>query len=112
MIQKLEVKKSLGYDQITKQLKHLPYKSITILTYIYNAMLRLSYFPQLWKLSVIILIHKPKKPKNVRSLYRRISLLSVLRKLFEKNILKRLRPILKSQNIIPNIQFGFRENHS
>lgn len=113
LIQKLKIKKSPGHDQITnKILQHLPKKSIILLTYIFNSMLRMSYFPLIWKLSVIILIHKPNKPKNEPSSYRPISLLPVLGKLFEKVMLKRIRPILKSHNIIPNTQFGFRENHS
>jgi hypothetical protein len=70
------------------------------------------YFPSIWKLSVIILIHKPNKPKNEPSSYRPLSLLPVLGKLFEKVMLKRIRPILKFHKIIPNTQFGFRENHS
>lgn len=113
LIQKLKIKKSPGHDQITnKILQHLPKKSIILLTYIFNSMLRMSYFPLIWKLSIIILIHKPNKPKNEPSSYRPISLLPVLGKLFEKVMLKRIRPILKSQKIIPNTQFGFRENHS
>ena len=113
LIQKLKIKKSPGHDQITnKVLKHLPKKSIILLTYIYNSMLRLSYFPLIWKLSVIILIHKPNKPKDDPSSYRPISLLPVLGKLFEKVMLKRIRPILKTLKIIPNTQFGFRVNHS
>ena len=75
-------------------------------------MLRLSYFPAIWKLSIIILIHKPNKPTNAASSYRPISLLPVLAKLFEKLLLKRIRPIINSQNIIPNAQFGFRARHS
>ncbi|KAL4143116.1 hypothetical protein QTP88_005482 [Uroleucon formosanum] len=113
LIQKLKIKKSPGHNQITnKILQHLPKKSIVLLTHIFNSMLRMSYFPSIWKLSVIILIHKPNKPKNEPSSYRPISLLPVLGKLFEKVMLKRIRPILKFHKIIPNTQFGFRENHS
>lgn len=113
LIQKLKIKTSPGHDQITnKILQHLPKKSIILLTYIFNSMLRMSYFPLIWKLSVIILIHKPNKPKNEPSSYRPISLLPVLGKLFEKVMLKRIRPIPKFHKIIPNTQFDFRENHS
>jgi hypothetical protein len=74
-------------------------------------MLRLSYFPSIWKITVIILIHKPNIPKNEPSSYKPISLLPVLGKLFEKVMLTRIRPTLKSQKIISNTQFGFREKH-
>lgn len=97
LIQKLKVKKLPGHDQITnKILKHLPKKSIILLTYIYNSMLILSYFPSIWKIAVIILIQKPNKPKNEPSSYRPISLLPLLGKFIEKVMLKRIRPILKS----------------
>jgi len=113
LIKKLKIKKSPRHDQITnKILQHVPKKSIILLTYIYNFVLRMSYFPLIWKLSVIILIHKPNKPKNEPSSYRPISILPILGKLFEKVMFKRIRPILKSHKIIPNTQFGFRENHS
>jgi len=92
IINKLKIGKSTGYDLISnKMLKHLPNKIIILLTFIYNSMLRLSYFPLTWKFSIVILVHKPYKPKI---------------------ILKRIRPIIKSQNIIPHSQFRFRTNHS
>ena len=113
IISKLKIGKSPGYDLISnKMLKHLPNKTITLLTFIYNSMLRLSYFPLTWKYSIVILVHKPHKPKHLTSSYRPISLLPTLGKIFEKIILKRIRPIIKSQNIIPHSQFGFRTNHS
>uniref|UniRef100_A0A2S2PX36 Putative RNA-directed DNA polymerase n=1 Tax=Sipha flava TaxID=143950 RepID=A0A2S2PX36_9HEMI len=74
-------------------------------------MLRLSYFPLTWKFSIVILIHKPHKPKHLTFSYRPISL-PTLGKIFEKIILKRIRPIIKSQNIIPHSQFSFRISHS
>ncbi|KAL4098606.1 hypothetical protein QTP88_023174 [Uroleucon formosanum] len=113
LISKLKPRKSLGYDLITnKILQHLPNKTLLLLTFIYNSMLRLSHFPQIWKFSIVILIHKPGKPKHLPSSYRPISLLPVLAKLFEKIIIKRIRPLIHSNNIIPHIQFGFRASHS
>jgi hypothetical protein len=46
IINRLKIGKSPGYDLISnKMLKHLPNKTIILLTFIYNSMLRLSYFP-------------------------------------------------------------------
>ncbi|KAL4121449.1 hypothetical protein QTP88_013963 [Uroleucon formosanum] len=113
LISKLKPRKSPGYDLITnKILQHLPNKTLLLLTFIYNSMLRLSHFPQIWKFSMVILIHKPGKPKHMPSSYRPISLLPVLAKLFEKIIIKRIRPLIHSNNIIPHTQFGFRASHS
>lgn len=59
----------------------------------------------------VILIPKPgKEPEEVKS-YRPISLLSILSKVFEILILKRIKPVLESKNI-PEHQFGFREHHA
>lgn len=78
LISKLKPRKSPGYDLITnKILQHLPNKTLLLLTFIYNSMLRLSYFPQIWKFSIVILIHKFGKPKHLPSSYRTISLLPV-----------------------------------
>jgi len=75
-------------------------------------MLRLSYFPAIWKLSIVILILKPGKPLNIATSYRPISLLPLLGKLFEKIVLKRLKLIKEIQKVIPDAEFGFRANHS
>uniref|UniRef100_A0A2S2PX53 Putative RNA-directed DNA polymerase n=2 Tax=Sipha flava TaxID=143950 RepID=A0A2S2PX53_9HEMI len=113
LIQRLKPNKSPGHDLITnKILKYLPKKTILLLTFLFNSMLRLSYFPTIWKLSIVILILKPGKPTNIATSYRPISLLPVIGKLFEKIILKRLRPIIESHKIIPDAQFGFRAHHS
>jgi len=96
LINYLKLEKSLGYDLITNNiLQHLPNKTLVLLTFIYKAPLKLSYFPLIWKCSIVILIHKPYKPKHVPSSYKSISLLPVLVKLFEKNILKRIRPLIQ-----------------
>ena len=105
--------KAPGYDLITAQiLKELPREAMVLLTTIYNSMLRLAYFPVLWKFAQMIMIPKPgKPPQNVTS-YRPISLLPLLSKIFEKLFLHRLRTFTDLNNAIPNHQFGFRERHS
>jgi len=112
-ISKLKNGKAPGHDLITNNiLKQLTNKAILNITHIFNAMLRLSYFPPLWKISTIILVHKHGKPKNSTSSYRPISLLPSLGKLFEKLLLKRLQNISEINKIIPNSQYGFRAHHS
>jgi len=103
--------KALGYDLITAPfLKQLPPKTIIILSYIFNSMLRLSYLPSIWKHTEIILIHKPGKPPDIPSSYRPISLLPTLGKLFEKLLLKRLSKIASENKIISDLQFGLKKN--
>lgn len=57
------------------------------------------------------MVLKPNKPENVVSSYRPISLLPVFSKLFERLLQKRLFPILEALDVLPEHQFGFRQNH-
>lgn len=112
-IQKLKLKKSPGYDLITpKVLKELPDNAVTLITFIFNAILRTLKFPSQWKVAEIHMILKPGKPAECAKSYRPISLLPVLSKIMETLLLKRLQPIISHQNLIPDHQFGFRQYHS
>lgn len=113
LIKGLHENKSPGYDLITgKILKELPDKAVRLLTIIFNAILRVGYFPDQWKVAQVITVQKPGKPPNDVTSYRPISLLPILSKLLEKVILKRLRPFIEGNNVIPDFQFGFRTGHS
>lgn len=112
-IKMTKVRKAPGFDLITgKILQELPDKAITLLTHIYNAMLRISYWATVWKYSEIVMIQKPGKPPVEVSSYRPISLLPALAKIFEKLLLRRILSEEAIQNAIPNHQFGFRSSHS
>jgi hypothetical protein len=109
----IESKKAPGFDLITDEiLKELPDKAILKLTNLINASFRLQYVPQLWKVAEVIMIQKPGKPPHEIRSYRPISLLPVISKLFEKLLLKRLKPIIEEKKLIPDHQFGFRNQHS
>ena len=113
LIRHLNPRKASGHDQISnKAIKELPIKGITLITSIFNAILRLEYYPKAWKISLITLIPKPGKPIHETSSYRPISLLPTLSKLFEKMLTKRLLPLLEDLKTIPDHQFGFRKQHS
>lgn len=102
----------MGYDLITGEiLKKLPRKGIVKLTNLVNASFRLKYVPMCWKVAEVIMIPKPGKQVNVVTSYRPISLLPVISKLYEKLLLKRLKPIIEEKCIIPLHQFGFRNKH-
>lgn len=108
---KLNLKKSPGYDLITARvLQELNPSAIRLITFLFNAVLRLNYFPDQWKVAQIILINKPGKPSVDVKSYRPISLLPILSKVFEKLLMTRLIPLVT--NKIPNHQFGFRHQHS
>jgi hypothetical protein len=82
------------------------------LTALINACIQLNYIPDAWKTAEVIMI--PKSDKNLREVetYRPISLLLIMTKLFEKLILKHLKPITAEKHLVPTHQFGFRQNHS
>jgi len=106
-------KKAPGFDLITGEvLLQLPEKAIVKITNLINAAFRLKYVPRLWKVAEVIMIPKPGKPPHEASSYRPISLLPVMSKLFEKLLIKRLKPIIVRKNLIPDHQFGFRSKHS
>ncbi|KAL4127073.1 hypothetical protein QTP88_011271 [Uroleucon formosanum] len=113
MISNCSRKKSPGFDLITANVANcLPNKAFILLTYIYNAILRLSYFPTLWKFSQIIMVAKPDKPPDLPTSYRPISLLLYFSKICERLILKRIYPHIISKNVLLSSQFGFRAKHS
>jgi len=113
ILQKYPNRKSWGYDLITAEVaRHLPKKAIINLTYIYNAILRLSYFLTVWKFSSIVLFPKPNKPSDLVTYYMPISLLPLFAKILEKLVLKRKLPSISENKILLDHQFGFRQSHS
>lgn len=75
-IKTLKKNKAPGYDMIdTKVLEESPRKVIVYLTMLFNAVMRVGYFPDLWKVSNVIMLQKPGKPIHEITSYRPISLL-------------------------------------
>jgi hypothetical protein len=94
-----------------KFLRTLKRKSLVKLTTLINACLWLNYIPNSWKTAeVITILERGKNLSKVES-YRPISLLPIMSKLFEKLILKHLKPIIADKHLVPMRQFGFRQNH-
>ncbi len=110
-IRLLDPTKAAGPDGVlTTALKHLTQNAIHHLTAIFNACLRLSHYPSIWKHATVIMIQKPKKDHKQPSSYRPINLLPTPSKLFERLLLRRMTPLLT--NVLRNTQFGFRDNRS
>lgn len=74
--------------------------------------LRISYFPNAWKLANIKPIPKPGKDLRMPANHRPISLLSALGKIFERCINSRLTNYLEDHELLNPNQFGFRAQHS
>ena len=61
-VKKLNIKKSPGTDKISsRMIRELPNTPLRLVLFIFNAMLRIGYYPSSWKLSEIIMIPKPGK---------------------------------------------------
>jgi len=86
--------------------------TIKYITQLYNAVLRRGFSPLQWKIAQIIMIQKPGKSAELTELYRPISLLPVLSKLFEKLLLSRINIIMENHGLIPDHQFGFRSKYA
>jgi len=113
MISNYSRKKSPGFYLITANVANcLPNKAFLLLTYIYNAILRLSYFPTLWKFSQKIMFAKPNKSPDLPTSYRPISLLPYFSKICERLVLKHIYPHIISNNVFPSTQCGFKAKHS
>ena len=106
--------KAPGSDNI--QFKVLKIAALVIsplLTQIYNASLRLHYWPACWKEAKVIVIRKPGKkdycdPKS----YRPISLLNTLSKNMEFILAKRISAIAELHHLLPITHCGGRKSSS
>ena len=108
IIKNLNNKKSTGPDGLpVKCFKCLPHIGLKQISYIFNAIFRLSHFPSQWKKARVILIAKPGKDPHLLTSYRPISILSIFSKIFERILLARIRTYIET----PNHQFGFRLSH-
>jgi len=113
IIKNLPNRKSPGHDLITNSiLKKLPNKAVVFMTVLFNALLKLSYFPTAWKKAKIIMIKKSGKDNTDPKNYRPITFLSLVSKIFEKIIHFRRIKHLNATEAIPHYQFDFKPNHS
>ena len=87
-------------NEISKQLADL-----------FNLSFMTGIFPSVLKIAKVIPVFK-KDSKLDYSNYRPISLLSNIEKILEKLMYKRLYTFLNNNNIIYNLQFGFRQQYS
>src|SRR6201999_1349547 len=98
---------------VTNQhLKELPLCAAEYLRNIFNACLRIGYFPKQWKVSIIRCLCKPGKLTTLVDSYRPISLLTCISKIFERVILEEINRFTSDNEVIKPHQFGFRPGKS
>ena len=104
---------SPGEDAITYSLIKNSHENLKEkLLMIYNKIFLQHTFPDSWKTAVIIPIPKPNKSHSTPQNFRPISLTSCLCKLVEKMINTRLVWFLEKENLISDVQSGFKKNRS
>ena len=112
IIRNLNVHKAHGHDNISIRMIKICDKSILKpLILLFENSTKSSYYPDIWKKSNIIPVHK-KNDKQLVNNYRPISLLPIFGKIFEKIIFKRIYNFLSEENLLNHNQSGFRPSDS
>jgi hypothetical protein len=89
-IRELKVGKGPGPNGIPNRvLRHLPKRAITLLTKVFNAVLRKQHFPPAWEHTHMVHILKPEKDPTQPSSCRHTNLPDTIGKPFEKFLLSR-----------------------
>jgi ribonuclease HI len=89
-------------------LKNLPDVAKRRMLNLFNHFLEHNIVPDAWRRVKVIAIKKPDKPASDHNSYRPISMLSCVRKLFEKMILYRLDKWVETNHLLSDTQYGFR----
>jgi Reverse transcriptase (RNA-dependent DNA polymerase) len=93
-------------------LKYLPYTAPSSLLHILNDIWQTGSFPSSWSEATIIPLPKPDKNHNCPSNYKPIAITSCLCKTFERIMHNRLTWYLETNNILTELQSGFRRGRS
>ncbi|KAL4104035.1 hypothetical protein QTP88_019348 [Uroleucon formosanum] len=103
--------KAAGVDGILPEfIKNLGPRSRLWLARFFTSVANKGTLPKAWREAKVVAILKPNKPGNDPRNYRPISLLSVIYKLFERLLLRRMSPLL--DRTIPMEQAGFRSGRN
>ena len=79
-----------------------------ILAELFSKCLKESCFPDCWKVSSVVPLFKNVWERSTAKNYRPVSLLSVVRKVFEKLVNNRIVDHLKKCNLFSDLEYGFR----
>ena len=112
IIRNLNVHKAHCHGDISIRMIKICDKSILKpLILLFENSTKSSYYPDIWKKSNIIPVHK-KNDKQLVNNYRPISLLPIFGKIFEKIISNRIYNFLSEENLLNHNQSGFRPSDS
>ena len=104
--------KAHGHDDISIRMIKMCDKSILKpLILLFENSTKSSYYPDIWKKSNIVPVHK-KNDKQLVTNFRPISLLPIFGKIFEKIIFNRIYNFLSEKNLLNHNQSSFRPSDS
>ena len=107
IIRALNIHKAHGHDDISIRMIKICDKSLLKpLILLFQNSTKLSYFPDIWKRSNIIPVHK-RNDKQLVENYRPISLLPIFGKIFEKTIFNKNYHFLLEERLLNPNQSGF-----
>jgi hypothetical protein len=103
---------SVGWDDIhSKVVKSSFYSYSKVLVHLINMSLEQGIFPDEMKCARVIPLYKSGDSKLINN-YRPVSILPILSKVFERVIYNRLHKFIDDNNLIYNLQFGFRAKYN
>lgn len=106
-------KKSPGPDQVSPEIvKNIEELYPDLIAKTMNRCRNSGEFPDIWNVTKLILIEKPKKEPNAKNTYRPICLLDTMGKLLETLIKARLDKELEELKVLHDHQHGFRKGRS
>ena len=112
IVEKINSKKSTGYDDISNDLlKHIIDEIVIPLEHIMNLSIVNGIVPDNMKIAKVVPIYKKGESLDTSN-YRPISLLSSISKILEKIVYSRTIKFIRSFDLLSNSQFGFRQKHS
>ena len=112
LIDNIDITKSSGFHNISsKCLRDALSVLFSQLMYIFEQSYKLGVFPNEWKNATIVPLFKGGVKENVSN-YRPVSLLPIPGKLLERVIHDHIMTFFEKNNLISNMQNGFRKNRS
>ena len=109
IIMNLDLPKASGPDCIpVVVLKNCEPELSYILAKLFNKHLKESCFPDCWKVSSVVPLFKNVGERSTAKNYCRVSLLSVVSKVFEKLVNNRIVDHLEKCGLFSDFQYGFR----
>ena len=103
---------SCGVDSIDSRiLKLAKHQLVPVITHIVNLSIKNQKFPDSWKQSKVIPLHKKEEVTNPKN-YRPVSLLPILSKVLERVIFEQMINYLENNKLLHHSHHGFRASHS